>query len=95
LTSPHQKESFEAIIDRYERAFLQRHLATFRTLHVRDGRLVFFDNHSGCDSASYEDHKVKIAVFFKTGAIVGLRRENVRVFVAGDMARPVPGVRTT
>ena len=105
LTSPHQKEPFNAIIDRYERAFLERDLAAFRTLHVRDGGLVFFDNHSGCDSASYEDHEVKIAAFFKTGAIVGLRRENVRVFVAGDMAcvtathrylsQPVPGVRTT
>ena len=65
LTSPHQKEPFKAIIDRYERAFLERDLAAFRTLHVRDGRLVFFDNHSGCDSASYEDHEVKIAAFFK------------------------------
>ena len=81
LTSPHQKEPFKAIIDRYERAFLERDLDAFRTLHVRDGRLVFFDNHSGCDSASYEDHEVKIAAFFKMGAIVGVRRENVRVFV--------------
>ena len=62
------------------------HRAAFRTLHVRDGRLVFFENHSGCDPASYEDDEVKIAAFFKTGAILGLRRENFRVFVAGDMA---------
>src|SRR5271157_5530629 len=63
LTSPQQNEPFKAIIDRYERAFLERDLAAFRTLHVRDGRLVFFDNHSGCDSASYEDHEVKIAAW--------------------------------
>jgi hypothetical protein len=105
LTSPREIQPFEMIIDRYERAFHDRDLAAFRALHVHDGRLVFFDNHAGCDSSSYLDHEARVRAFFESGAIVGLLRESLRVFVAGEMAcmtavhrystRPTPGVRTT
>ena len=98
-------QRFESVIDRYEQCFHSRDLTAFRALHATDGKLVFFDNHAGCDSASYLDHEAKIAAFFQAGAIVGLLRERLRVFATDQMPcittvhryvnRPVPGVRTT
>jgi hypothetical protein len=69
LTSLREIHPFEMNIDRYERAFHDRDLAAFRALHVHDGRLVFFDNHAGCDSSSYSDHEAKVRAFFESGAI--------------------------
>ena len=67
--------------------------------------ILFFDNHPGCDSGSYKEHEAKVQEFFKTGKIVVLRKENVRVFKSDEMAcitmnlryssAPGPGVRST
>ena len=92
---------FLRLLDEYEQCFLTRSIDGFRSLHVGDGRGVFYDNHANCDSHSYSDHEAKVAQFFKNGTIVKLKRENVRVFVEGKMAcmsqryasRPRPGVR--
>lgn len=56
-------------------------------------------------SLIYKSHETKVINFFKSGEIENLIRENVRVFVTGDMAcittilryssKPYPGVRTT
>lgn len=96
---------FIAFLDEYDRTFYNRNLEGFRSLHVNDDGFVFFDNHAGCDSSSYREHEAKVADFFGSGDIGKLIRENVRVFVAGDMAcitamlrysaKPRPGVRTT
>lgn len=96
---------FISFMDEYDRAFHDRDIDRFRSLHVDDNGVVFFDNHANCDSGTYRKHEANIAYFFQTGEIGKLVRENVRVFVAGDMAcitamlrytsERRPGVRTT
>ena len=96
---------FKSFMDEYDQSFYIRNIDKFRSLHVSDNGVVFFDNHANCDSDTYEDHEAKVANFFKNGEIGNLIRENVRVFVTGDMAcitamlryssKPHPGVRTT
>lgn len=96
---------FIAFIDEYDQTFYGRNIEKFRALHVHDNGFVFFDNHANCDSSNYQEHEAKVANFFSSGEIGKLIRENVRVFVAGDMAcitamlryssKPCPGVRTT
>jgi ketosteroid isomerase-like protein len=96
---------FKTFIDEYDQSFYVRNIEKFRSLHVSDGNVVFFDNHANCDSSNYSDHEAKVGNFFNNGEIVSLIRENVRVFVKGDMAcitavlrystKPYPGVRTT
>ncbi len=105
LTDPAGLEPFLSLIDEYEQSFHARDIERFRALHVSDGRFVFFDNHSGCDSDSYDEHERKVAAFFNQGDIVPLTRERVRAFVSGNMAcltaihryssRPRPGIGTT
>ena len=105
VTEESARAPFIALMDEYERSFHNRDILKFRSLHVSDGRVVFFDNHPNCDSYSYPDHERKVAAFFKQGDVGGLLRENVRIFVSGTMAcvtathrystMPVPGVRTT
>ena len=97
--------AFMSFMDEYDKSFYTRNIEKFRSLHVSDKGVVFFDNHANCDSNTYEDHEAKVANFFEKGEVGGLIRENVRVFVTGDMAcitamlryssKPHPGVRTT
>jgi ketosteroid isomerase-like protein len=96
---------FISLLDAYDRCFSMRSIDDFRSLHVTDKGVVFFDNHANCDSNSYAEHERKVANFFKSGEIGSIIRENIRVFMAGEMAcitailryssTPRPGVRTT
>lgn len=105
LTDEEFLKPFITLMDDYEQSFSMRSIEDFRLLHVTDDKLVFFDNHANCDSNSYSEHERKVVNFFKSGAIGSIIRENVRVFVAGEMAcitailryssTPRPGVRTT
>lgn len=105
LTDEESLRPFKSLMDRYDESFYTRNIETFRSLHISDNGLVFFDNHVNCDSTTYESHEAKVTHFFKCGEIEKLIRENVRVFVTGDMAcitamlryssKPRPGVRTT
>ncbi len=96
---------FISLMDAYDQSFYMRNVDDFRSLHVADKRIVFYDNHANCDSTNYTEHERKVENFFKTGEIGKIIRENVRVFIAGEMAcvtailryskMPKPGVRTT
>lgn len=96
---------FISVLDEYEQSFTERSVEKFRSLHVGDEGVVFFDNHASCDSQSYGEYEAKIAQFFEGADIGKLIRDNVRVFSTGDMvcitamlrysSKPFPGVRTT
>lgn len=98
-------EAFSALLDEYDRSFATGNIELFRSLHVTDDNLVFYDNHAGCDSNRYVDHEAKVLQFFRSGKVGSISRENVRVFREGRMACitamlryvsvPRPGVRTT
>jgi hypothetical protein len=102
---------FRALLDAYNRCFLDRDLAALRALYVRDGEVVYFDNHAGCDSTSLDKHLEKVGAFFahgkatESGGVEPLLSEGFTVF-AGDAAAvmtvvlrytsaPKPGVRST
>lgn len=105
LTDEESLLPFKAVIDKYDQSFYNRNIEAFRSLHVSDNGVIFFDNHANCDSKTYTEHEAKVINFFKHGKIENLIRENVRVFVLGDVAcitailryssKPRPGVRTT
>ncbi len=96
---------FISLMDAYDQSFYMRNIDDFRSLHVTDKGVVFFDNHANCDSNDYIEHERKVESFFKTGEIGKVIRENIRVFMAGEMAcitatlryskMRKPGVRTT
>ncbi len=98
-------KQFISLMDAYDKSFYTRSIDDFRALHVADKRVVFYDNHANCDSNDYTEHERKVDNFFKTGEIGSVIRENIRVFLAGEMACitailryssvPKPGVRTT
>lgn len=105
LTDEESVRPFIAFMDEYDQTFYERDIDKFRSQHISDNGFVFFDNHANCDSNNYQEHEAKVANFFKSGEIGKLIRENIRVFVGGDMAcvtamlryssKPLPGVRTT
>ncbi|OZG70015.1 hypothetical protein BTA51_28215 [Hahella sp. CCB-MM4] len=105
ITDEDSIKPFKSFMDEYDQSFYQRNIEKFRSLHVSDHQVIFFDNHANCDSNGYSELEEKVADFFKHGDIVDLVRENVRVFVREDMAcitatlryssKPRPGVRTT
>ncbi len=105
LTDKNAIQPFLALMDEYDKSFYDRNIDKFRSLYVADDAVVYFDNHADCDSNNFNDHERKITDFFRNGNIVSLLREQVRVFVAGEMACitailrysscPSPGVRTT
>lgn len=102
---------FRAVLDAYNRCFLERDLLGLRNLYSSDGDVVYFDNHAGCDSASLEDHLAKVGDFLaggkqtESGGVEPLVMENVSVFADAACAlitltcryasTPVPGVRST
>lgn len=105
LTDEESLRPFKSLMDKYDESFYTRNIETFRSLHISDNGLVFFDNHANCDSMTYKSHEAKVINFFKSGEIENLIRENIRVFVTDNMAcitamlryssKPYPGVRTT
>lgn len=105
LTDEESLKPFISLMDAYDQSFSMRSIDDFRSLHVTDDRVVFFDNHANCDSNAYSEHERKVASFFRSGDIGSIIRENVRVFAASDIAcimailryasTPRPGVRTT
>jgi len=86
LKSQEQLQPFVDLIDAYNQSFYDKDVDAFRSLHIRDNNLVFFDNHAGCDSFSYQNHEDNVRTFFESGKISQLTKENIRVFQAGDMA---------
>jgi len=105
LNTREQLLPFIELVDAYNRSFYERDIKAFESLHIKDNDFVFFDNHAGCDSASYSEHERKVREFFENGNVSQLSKENVRVFKTGDMAcitlvlryghTPQPGVRST
>lgn len=105
LTDPKDIKPFIDLIDQYNQSFYERDIELFRDQHVDDDAFVFYDNHADCDSNNYAEHEAKVQQFFKTGTIVTLHKDNVRVFRSADMAcitltlrystQPFPGVRST
>ncbi|MGI0116287.1 nuclear transport factor 2 family protein [Zooshikella sp. RANM57] len=105
VTDEKSLQPFKQLMDEYDQSFYNRNIDKFRSLHVSDNGVVFFDNHANCDSSNYKAHEDKVANFFQHGDIGSLIRENVRVFITSDMAcitamlryssKPYPGVRTT
>lgn len=105
LTDLQDIQPFIDLIDRYNESFYHRDIESFRQLHVSDGAFVFYDNHAGCDSATYAQHEKKVQEFFTKGNVVELSKEHLRVFRSAEMAcitltlrygnDPSPGVRST
>lgn len=60
---------FISILDAYDQSFYTKNIDDFRSLHVADKRVVFYDNHSNCDSINYTEHERKVENFFNTGEI--------------------------
>lgn len=77
----------------YNGCFLRRDLDALRRLHVDGGTFVYFDNHSGCDSLSLEDHFAKVGRFLDSGDIVGLEAEILACSIHGEAAAVVARVR--
>lgn len=102
---------FRALLEAYNRCFLDRDLEGLRALYASDGDIVYFDNHPACDSAGPADHLAKVGAFFahgkstESGTVEPLIVEDFAAF-AGEAAAvitaitryagfPVPGVRDT
>ena len=86
-------ELARSFFEAYNGCFLRRDLDALRRLHVDRGPFVYFDNHSGCDSPSLEDHFAKVGRFLATGDIVGLETEILACSVHGEAAAVVGRVR--
>ena len=107
MTRANNTEAAELIelIDRYNSFFYDRDLEGLKGLYVSDGDVVFFDNHSSCDTNSLAEHLKLVEKFFRTGKIVKLEKENTRIYKTGNSAcvtlllrysnKPNPGIRTT
>ena len=97
--------SFEELLSRYNRCFYERDLEALRALYVPDGEVPYFDNHANCDSTTLDAHLANVANFFRSGNVVPLVSEDLRVFVRGEAAcmvakiryvdKPAPGVRAS
>ena len=44
------------LVDRYNHCFYERNIEVLRDMYVSDGEVVFFDNHSSCDTSILTDH---------------------------------------
>ena len=93
------------LIDQYNDCFYSRDIDALREMYVDDGEIIFFDNHSNCDTINLTEHLELVAKFFASGDISELIKENIRVHISDDYAcitltlrysaKPRPGVRTT
>ena len=93
------------LIDQYNNCFYSRDIDALREMYVDDGEVIFFDNHSNCDTINLTGHLALVEKYFASGEISELKKENVRVHVSDDYAcitltlrystKPRPGVRTT
>lgn len=96
---------FESFLQKYNECWFNRDINALKKMHSGDGDIVYYDNHSGCDSPDLEDHLEKVAQFLSTGTIVDLLYENMTVYETKDSAcitaivrysnNPAPGVRAT
>ena len=98
-------EKYSSFVDKYNNCFYERDVKSLRNMYARDGDIVFFDNHKGCDSHDLESHIDKIQNFFENGKIERLSYEILKTYENGDStcllvkfiypSNPVPSVRTT
>ena len=98
-------KEFEQLLSRYNQCFYERDLEALRALYIPDNEVPYFDNHANCDSSDLETHLENVANFFRSGNLVPLVSEDLRVFPRGEAAcmvlkvryknKPSQGVRTS
>lgn len=96
---------YRAFIDQYNDCFYRRDIDALRDMYSSDGDIIYFDNHSLCDSYNLENHIEKVGKFIESGDVEKLQYEILRVFDTTSSvclivkfiypSNPVPSVRTT
>jgi len=98
-------------IAQYNQCFYDRDIEALRQLYDADTFTVFWDNHPGCDSRTFEDHFAKLSNFFQNGkqtesgeieplliedaAVTGSDGFAVVTAILRYKSAPTPGVRST
>lgn len=98
-------DSYRDFIDQYNDCFYRGDIGALREMYSSDGDIVYFDNHSQCDSYSLDNHIEKVSKFIKSGSIERLQYEILKAFDTADSvclivkfiypSNPTPSVRTT
>lgn len=96
---------YRAFIDQYNECFYRRDIDALREMYSSDGDIIYFDNHSQCDSYNLDDHIEKVGRFIGSGDIEKLQYEVLRVFEKTDSvclivrfvypSNPAPSVRAS
>lgn len=63
---PESIDTFTIFLDRYIQAFLETDPSALRSMYC-EGEMIYFDNHSDCDTFLLDDHISKVAEFLKSG----------------------------
>jgi hypothetical protein len=97
--------TYQSFIEQYNDCFYQRDINALREMYSCDGDVVYFDNHSQCDSYNLENHINKVGKFIESGDVQKLEYEILKVFDTTNSvclivkfvypSNPLPTVRTT
>lgn len=86
-------DTFTKLLDTYNECFLSRDAASLRNMYSENGDIIFFDNHSDCDSTDIEDHISKVASFFRSGNMSHVQYKKPVVYETSDSACVITGYR--
>jgi len=77
---------FIKLLDKYNECFLNRDETSLRNMYSENGDIIFFDNHSDCDSTTMEDHISKVVSFFGSGNMSEAQYKKPVVYETSDSA---------